>query len=220
MAVPLPDDTALDMVSFALSGPALIAGSAFTAFGLAFLFSFAEVGPREQPVNTYFLRIDIPTTRVVELPNGTARQLRAGENVLLLGSKEECLGLGKRMEGEEVSYSVYEASGGNMKLLGQFPRDVNAVGGAWSAMMGEVEEKEGRWAEYAQLGEIGDVENEWRKVVDQLGGVRVEATRDCRLCGGSGYRRCHKCGGASGRGGEYVCDCQEGRRRCEWCAGV
>lgn len=79
-----------------------------------------------------------------------------------------------------------------------------------------------RWEEYLRVGEDGTVEKEWAEVMRGLGGVEVVNGGDCKLCGGSGHVRCHRCGGVSSRNGArgaFQCDCRDGLRPCEWCKG-
>lgn len=225
MSVPLPDDTAVDMLSFALSGPGIFTTSVFTVSALAILFSFADIGPRKASPTFYLLRVELSASTVVEMPNGSVQALRAGEAILRLQSYEECMVVVKRLPEERgVRYLIYRAGNGEMRLLSEFPKKINAIGGNWpQGVVQKEDEKEmqARWEEYSMLGEIGDVDKEWYKFLERLGGISIERGAECKLCGGVGYRRCHKCGGASRRGrkllGGFVCDCEAGRRKCEWC---
>ncbi|CDF32508.1 unnamed protein product [Chondrus crispus] len=209
------------MLSFALSGPAFLAAGLLTAGGLGLLFSFGEVGPRREVSSTFFfLRIQLPSAVNVEMPDGTTRRLREGESVLKLPTREACTAVTRRVPQEGLSYSVYKAGGENMRLVQRWPRPVNAKGGKWPQGVVQREDEgflEARWEEYQRLGEGGDVDEEWKKVISQLGGVRIVQNGDCKLCGGTGLKRCYRCGGV-GSTETFECDCQGGKRACEWCA--
>lgn len=160
----------------------------------------------------------------MEIPDGSVRTLRAGETVLQLRSQEECMAVAKQLPDEKgLKYSIYQAGNGEMRLLGEFPKEANAVGRRWPQEVVQKEdskELQARWDEYAVLGEIGNVDKEWQRFVQSMGGIYVQKKGECKLCGGVGYRRCHKCGGAGGRRNlqrEFICDCEGGRRKCEWC---
>lgn len=131
----------------------------------------------------------------------------------------------KQLPGEgRVRYSIYRAGNGEMQLLGEFPKAVNAVGGNWPRGVVQREDEnevQARWEEYSMLGEVDDVDKEWQRFVERMGGVSIEKKAECKLCGGVGYRRCYKCGGANRGGrrapGSFTCDCEGGKRKCEWC---
>lgn len=220
-AVPLPDDTALDMLSFALSGPFFLVTGVFTAGTLALLFSFGEVGARrERASDFFFLRVQIPAATNIELPDGSVKCLRPGESVLKLHSREACTAVARRLPREGLSYSVYKTSGESMAVVEEWPRNMNAEGAAWPEGVVQREDEgmlDARWEEYQRLGEGSDVDEEWKKVVESLGGVQV-VRNDCKLCGGTGFKRCYRCGGVGGKG-SFQCDCEGGQRACEWCAG-
>lgn len=225
MAVaPLPDDTALDMLSFAMSGPGLFVGTIFALSGIAIVLLFGEVGPRQANSSTFFfLRLEVPSPTRVELPDGSVRNLRAGETLLRLSTREACTAVARRLPQDGLKYSVYRAGGGSMTLLQTFPKEINAKGGAWPSNVVQRRDEgflDARWEEYQRLGENSDMDDEWKKLMGRLTPIQFE-DGGCKLCGGTGYKRCHKCGGASTNarvGSSFECDCEGGRRRCEWCA--
>lgn len=224
-AVPLPDDTAVDMLSFALSGPGLGATGLFALSGLALVLAFGEVGPRSRAKDPtfFFLRITLPSAANVELLDGSVRTLRAGETVLRLNSREECTAVARRLPQQGLSFSVYRAGTRGMTLLQSFPKDLNVPGASWptNVVQGPDERLlDARWEEYVRLGEDSDVDQQWSDFVGKLTPFKVEIN-DCKLCGGTGYKRCHVCGGANANeknGAGFQCDCDGGRRRCEWCS--
>lgn len=234
-----PEDTALDMLSFALSGPGLGAGAAFIAAVAGFVVAFAEVGPRRDARAEVFhvlrARVSGGSMRV-ETAQGV-RAVGEGETVLRLGRFEECTAVSKALEKEaarrglSLEYAVYRAQGEGLAELFRFPREVNAPGGAW-ARDAVVEEEQGtldaRWEEYLRLGDgaADEVDKEWAAVMKRLSLIQFEtekdprSSKDCKLCDGSGLQRCYKCGGAARgkNGGSFVCDCESGKRPCPWCS--
>lgn len=225
----LPDDTALDMLSYALSGPGVAAAALLAFSGLTVLFSFFEVGPRRgRSPTVFFLRADLSKPTRVELPDGSVRALRQGESVLRLPSREACSAVASRLPIDGLRYSVYRAENGALQLVKEFPGtgvDVDgAVGWPTGVVQADDESALGaRWEEYQRIGESLDLNREWQKVLDGLSGVElVQEGAECKLCGGSGYVRCHRCGGVGtsrGNAKGFVCDCDHGKRQCDWCGG-
>lgn len=223
MAAPLPDDTALDMLSFALSGPGVAAVAAFLIGGVAVTFSVAEVGPRRSGVSqrsAFLLRVDLPSPVRVELSNGTVKSLREGETVLQLHSLEACTAAARALERPGVSYTIYRADASGLRTYTTYPKEINAKGGSWPrGFLRDSEDAtpDARWEEYQRLGATDDIDEEWVKMMSGLSFIQVSNDKECKLCGGLRTVRCHRCGGVGTRGGQYTCDCSDGRRPCEWC---
>lgn len=222
-APPLPDDTAVDMLTFALSGPGIVALLASTALGAFLLFSFAEIGSnRPRAAKPFFLRLSIPAARNVEFPDGAVRSLRQGESLFRFDSREMCEAVAKPLRQHGASYTVYRMDGLSVRQMSKWPRDFNAPGGSWPTdVIREEDVGLGRaWEEYQRIGETDKLDIQWKQFVEKLGGIVVDNTKgSCRLCGGSGLTRCFRCGGIKPiAGSAFICDCKEGRRPCEWCA--
>ena len=234
--VPLPDDTAVDMLSFALSGPGLFASIAFALGALGSLFTFVDMGPRriQQQKITFLLRIVLSTSRRAEFTNGSVRALRKGENLVKLNTREECSAVTDALQPYAESWDLFRAVGMDMKLIEQFPKDIDANGATWPTDVVDQRDRNdvaARWEEYERLGsEIGSIDKEWKQVLSNLSPLQFVGDRNrdaaandidtCKLCGGTGYVRCHRCGGVSAnqqKGATFVCDCKAGKRECEWC---
>lgn len=216
----LPNDTALDMVSFALSGPGLYATAAFALTGAVLIFSLAEIGPRRDSIKgALFLRVNIPLARSIELPDGTVSRLREGENLLPFESLEACRTVAKRLEEPSVTYSIYITKASGIKELSTYPRNLDAAGAKWPRnLIGLREESnlQARWDEYEQISSRDSVDDEWSSLMKNLSPIQFIARTDCRLCGGTGTVRCFRCGGVGSRR-NFQCDCMRGKRVCEWC---
>ncbi|KAI0563630.1 hypothetical protein FGB62_37g328 [Gracilaria domingensis] len=216
----LPDDTALDMVSFALSGPGIFAAAAFLVSGTALLFSFAEFGSKKTRLSaTYILQITLPSPRSVERPDGTVARLREGETVLRFNSLEECTTVAKRLEEPGVTYSVLRTSFTAVKEVYKYPRPLNALGSRWPQNLVEFRDEpdpQARWAEYEQIDAKSDLDMEWSSLMKKMAPIQFTNKKDCRLCAGTGRVRCFRCGGVGSKG-NFECDCTEGKRACEWC---
>lgn len=223
MAIPLPDDTAPDMLSFALSGPGLAAAAIFVLSIAAFIFSFAEVGPRKRKQFqniSFILCVNLPSEKSAEVPNGGIRRLREGETMLQLGTFEACTAVARSLEGPGVTYAIYRADPAGLRALTKFPSPQDAAGANWPrGIVPKADENnpQARWEEYQQLGAGGDIEKEWNSFMSKMSPIQRVAPSECKLCGGSGQVRCFRCGGVSRSGGTFSCDCKKGYRECEWC---
>ncbi|CAN8067986.1 unnamed protein product [Agarophyton chilense] len=216
----LPDDTALDMLSFALSGPGIVATAAFLVSGTAVLFSFADIGPKRAKSSvSYLLQVTVPASRAVERPDGTVARLRQGETVLQFNSLEECTTVAKRLEEPGVEYMVLRTSAFALKEVYKYPRPTDAVGSRWPRNMVEFRDEtdpQARWAEYEQIDAKDDVDREWSSFMKRMAPIQFTRRKECRLCAGTGKVRCFKCGGVGSRE-KFKCDCLKGKRACEWC---
>ncbi|PXF42491.1 hypothetical protein BWQ96_07753 [Gracilariopsis chorda] len=217
----LPDDTALDMLSFALSGPGVFATAAFALSGIALLLSFAEIGQRKNSPSTYFfLRVTLPSSMQVEGPDGTVSNLREGENVLRFRSLEACTTVAKRLEGPDVEYSVLRTTATSIKEVFQYPQKLRAAGSKWPQDLVELRTEtdlQARWAEYEQIDAYDDVDKEWSSLMKNMSPIQFTGRPECRLCAGTGKVRCFRCGGVGSRE-QFQCDCMQGKRACEWCS--
>lgn len=217
----LPDDTALDMLSFALSGPGVVAAAAFTLSGVGFLLSFAEIGPRRNAPSAYFfLRVTLPSPMKVEGPDGTVSNLREGENVLRFRSLEACTVIAKRLEGPDVEYTILRTTATSVNEVFKFPQNLRAVGSKWPQDLVELRtesDPQARWAEYEQIDAYTDIDKEWSALMKGMSPIQFIGKPECRLCAGTGKVRCFRCGGV-GSSAQFQCDCLRGKRACEWCA--
>lgn len=72
-------------------------------------------------------------------------------------------------------------------------------------------------------GEDDAIEREWAQVLKSLTPFVARREEDlCKLCSGSGTRRCPRCGGASASahaGSTFSCKCNAGTVPCDWCDG-
>lgn len=112
-----------------------------------------------------------------------------------------------------------------MRLVSSHPKLIDAPGATWPrdvVQKADSNDLQARWEEYQQLGTGGDIDNEWRRLLDRLSPISFSTPQDeCRLCGGTGKVRCFRCGGVGSTmsgPGRFQCDCEGGRRECEWCA--
>lgn len=229
IAQPCIVDGAVDMLTFALSGPGVEAVILSLAVGATILFSNFEIGPRalRAPSPAYFLHLKIPKAHTAELPDGTIRDLKAGETILRFSSLSECESAAITLRRFSSRNIIYRMDGVSVKTLSTHHHNPNTPQATWptetygarDAPPSSDDSRARAWAEYEMLGAYGKVDAEWAAFVQKLGGFSIaEETAPCKLCGGSGYTRCHRCGGVKpSKGSTYVCDCVQGRRPCEWC---
>lgn len=240
---PMPDDTAVDMLTFALSGPGVIAFAALFSIGGFLLISFAEIGNINNNTSIYnedgkggrrrgrgrsgpfYLRVCMETRRAIEFPDGIVRTLNPGESILRFDSREMCEAVARPLrEQQDVQYTLYRLDGIAVRTLSTWPREINAPGAKWPAEDSRKTEKDldFLWDEYSRVGQLGKLEKNWKDFINQLGGVVIDnSNAPCKLCNGTGYRRCFRCGGVTVIGNAtFTCDCQNGRRPCEWCSSA
>lgn len=225
----VPDDTAVDMLTFALSGPGIAAALVFLGGLTATLLSFAELGPRRtSPARgVVLLRVTTSAPLRVELAAAGTTTLRAGETVLRFSTREECTAAARALEaaaehsGCDLEYKVYSAGASGVAELSQGPRGLDAPG----STRRDVEVVDGTSdvdraiAEYEQAGARDEIDREWSQVVERLAPIRFEKVDPCKLCGGKGTTRCSRCGGAAKASAAFECRCEGGRVQCEWCGG-
>lgn len=233
------DETAPSMLDFALSGPGWAAIGAGVVVALGICIALFDVGPRRKSRATggslFYLRVVVSKPLRVELPSGVVADLSADEENVLRESKFETVDALARTIASaaekataDCHYTLYRADGDLFVPIRQFPRRLDADGApGWSEKGREFAgdgDVSARWAEYEQLGSFGDVEEEWKSVMGQLGGVvretRESIARDaCKLCNGSGRRKCPRCMGVSAAGRGKCDNCLNGQVTCEWCDG-
>lgn len=218
-----PDDTAVDMLTFALSGPGIVSFAAFFSITGAIAFNYFEFGPRRpRAVSTaVYLRVFVPSPRNLELSDGSVRALAKGKTLLRFDSREIADAVARRMRAPGVLYTMYKLDGVAVRTLSTWPRDVNVPGVQWPSDVvdEDTDDAEARWVEYEQIGNSTTLDKQWKDFVEKLGGVTLDNPEDeCRLCGGTGTTRCNRCGGAPAlENRSFDCDCKDGRRPCEWC---
>lgn len=232
MVTPQPDDTALDMVSFALSGPGIFAFGAFATISAIILFTNFDLFPRRgntSPRSTtpFFIQVRLEQPATVEFPDGVARRVPKGESIFRFPSREACDAVARTFQKQSCKYAIYRLDGISVKTLTTWPRDINVPNSAWPANSSFIQgddnsapESACAWDEYERVGSVGELDHDWSSFLRSMGsGPIVEHSRaPCRLCGGSGFTRCFRCGGATPvEGSSFICDCQQGRRPCEWC---
>lgn len=219
---PLPDDTAVDMLTFALSGPGIVAFLALFSIGGFLFLSFAELGSgRMRTSKPFYLRVSLEKARLMEFPDGVVRRINSGESLFRFDSREMCEAVARPLREDGARYTIYRLDGLAVRTLSEWPREINAAGARWPATDNGKDGKElDVWGEYDRIGEMGKIEKQWKNFVNRLGGIIIDnSTSPCRLCGGSGYTRCFRCGGVgTSRNANFICDCQSGRRPCEWCS--
>lgn len=234
------DETAPSMLDFALSGPgwAAVAVGALVAVGIC--VALFDVGTRRKsrPAtgSLFYLRVTVSKELRVELPSGVVANLPANNETVLRETKFETADALSRTiasAAERVAancqYTLYRADGELFVPIRKFPRTLDAEGApGWKTNGPEIADDGGgdaRWAEYEQLGSFGDIEAEWKSVVGKLGGV-VRETKEsiakdaCKLCNGSGRRKCTTCMGASAGSAGKCEKCLNGLVTCDWCDGA
>lgn len=280
-AIPIPDDKAGEMVTYALSGPGIIAFVAVLSL-VAFMFlSFAELGPllrnsdsknrsrndaqQQKLTRPFILRVTVHDCNpIVELPEGGVQRLHDGvETVLWFHSHQAADAVAKQLQRKvrkhrprsttdenmankrepppppPLEYTLFRLNGLAIKTLAQWPRPINASGAKWPEINSQSQQQtdvdvkpeqlQQMWDEYERIGAMDHVDRQWQDFVKSLGSVSTdEIDQDgkgpCRLCGGSGFTKCYRCGGmyssnaAQAQGNHLGCDCLDGRRPCEWCS--
>lgn len=229
----LPSDTAPDMLSFALSGPGLIAGGLFVSICLSYIGMFLEFGPRSNSMDavSYILRIN--TDKPLRYDDGR-RIVQSGECVLSFPDMYSANVVSNELEqsgrrnGAKLNVWISTMGGQGVKSERMLiPRAVNAEGGKWKQheVVEGVSDVEKVRFEYDSIdNENNHIDKEWiRYKRDKMTSLRIVNNGEgmCKLCGGSGTRRCPKCGGvtATNVGGTFVCNCENGRVTCEFCGG-
>jgi hypothetical protein len=225
------DETAPDMVTFALSGPGWVAAALAVAVGGIILARFVEFGPQSKSPVFFCLRVSVTRPLRVELPTGAPLEIQANSERILRESRLEAIeAVARNIEqeasrvGSQCSYTLYRADGEILLPLRTFPRTVDAedaIGWIDGESKPQNDEKNLIWDQYMRLGSYGSAEKEWKSVLESLGGVTREDPdnqNSCRLCGGRGYQRCSRCMGASANGAVVCAKCVNGRVPCSWCA--
>ncbi len=232
MAAPiLPSDTAPDMVTFALSGPGLAAGGMFLGLCLAYIGMYVEFGPRRNGNNTIAYILRISTDQMLTYYDGQ-RQLRRGESVLsfpdMRAAYAVCTELenAARKSGVDLRVWLSTMGGGGVKSERVLvPRELNAAGGLWRerAVAEGVSDAEKVRFEYDAIDSDDSIDKEWASVMRDLPRLQIVRSGEgmCKLCGGTGTRRCARCGGVTGTrtDGTFKCHCENGRVPCDFCGG-
>jgi hypothetical protein len=224
------DETAPDMLTFALSGPGWGAAALFVAVCGIWLARFAEFGPRRAVTTFHCLRVLASRSLRVELSSGAITEIPANAERIIRESTFDAIdAVARKVEqaasrvGAECSYTLYRANGDALVPLRQYPRRVDAAtatGWIEDGNRTQGDDKNARWDEYARMGNYSSIEKEWKSVMQGLGGVTRETaeSRDtCKLCGGKGFQRCSRCMGASANGTVTCEKCIDGRVPCSWC---
>mmetsp|Transcript_12490 Transcript_12490/g.33117 ORF Transcript_12490/g.33117 Transcript_12490/m.33117 type:complete len:299 (+) Transcript_12490:113-1009(+) len=227
------------MLDFSLSGPGYTAAGLFLVSVAVLLTTYFNFGPTPilaSPGSFFCLRVMVSKKLVVELPSGGVAELRPGDEAVLRAETRpgvdallrRCLRAAER-GGVECRCTVYRADGSGLVMERVYPRNYDAAGAeGWvkdrDGGRVDSESADARWDEYERLGSFGGVEDEWRKVMEGLGGVRREevdegAKNSCKLCAGTGRRKCMRCMGASASGRTVCPSCVTGRVACEMCEG-
>lgn len=259
---PQPDDAAVDMLTFALSGPGYAAVAICLAAAATVLLPYFDIGPRRTPPGVpdepqqrrnrgktaiptvFYLQVTLPTSHITEFPDGRTRLLKEGDSILRFRSREECEAVARPLRMHATSYFIYRLVGLSMQKLSIWPRRVNRAPSSTPTFPGDNDassepvDPSAVWAQYEMLGATDEVEANWSKFMSKQpsisftninasdGGADApfadDGTRNvapCKLCGGKGTTRCYRCGGASLHARiPSTCDCNKGRRPCEWCA--
>lgn len=207
MALPTPDDTAVDMMTFMLSGPGWAAWGLFLASIGALVSAFGAVGPedaRAPRLSAHVLRVRTARALRVALADGP-RDVREGESVLAFEDATAALAAARALEdaaqaarcaGElQVWHARFDTARGVAAEKALVPRA-------------------------PVMDEKDDIEKEWAETMRRLATPRIVRAGEgkCKLCGGAGNRRCSRCGGAR-VSGAFRCSCEEGRVPCDWCGG-
>jgi len=132
-----------------------------------------------------------PAPFVYETIYGGAERAPAGRSVARLNTKAQALALGKRLEkaNPAVTYSLYKINGGEMTLLGAYPKRVNVAGarikfrrrrpptgGANDATLGVGGMGEDIWRELLERDGWGEIDDAWKNFRREL-----ELTRDIEV---------------------------------------
>lgn len=233
MDVPQPDDTAVDMLTFAMSGPGIMAFGLFFAISAIILFTNFEILPKRRETrrdNPFFMRISLNKSISVEFPDGVVRRLSKGESIFRFPSREACEAVARSLQKVPSRYVIYRLDGVSVKTLSTWPFEVNVSKKAWPSDESTDQSSTDKstparlWDEYERIGAIGKLDEQWSAFMKKMAGpvFADSESASCKLCGGTGFTRCFRCGGAAGaspiEGSSFTCDCQQGRRPCEWCA--
>lgn len=207
MVTPLPDDTAPDMLTFMLSGPAFAAWGMFFAACVALVRTFGVTGRRQggDVTTTYVLRVRTPVALRIWVGD-ISREVRGGESVLTFTDASAARATTDAIE--------KAASMGNVKSVCVWAARFDTNGGvaAEHAVLPRVE-----------TDDKDDIDREWAQKLSQLAPlrfVRRGGEGSCKLCGGQGMRTCPRCRGAAAQAvHDFQCDCKAGVVPCEWCGG-
>lgn len=229
MVAPQPDDTAVDMITFALSGPGISTFGIFLAVSAVIILTNFEIFPkrRDAPMeNPFFMRILLDKPMTLEFPDGAVRSLSEGESIFRFPSREACEAVARNVQRVPSRYVIYRLDGLSVKTLSTWPYEVNVSKQAWpdTAIREQTADDSSSarmWDDYERIGAVDKLDKQWSAFMQQMASpvFSDEETAPCKLCGGTGFTRCFRCGGASPvEGSTFTCDCQQGRRPCEWCA--
>lgn len=229
MNTPQPDDTAVDMLTFAMSGPGITAFGLFLAISAIILFTNFEIFPKGRETrsdNPFFMRISLKKPMTVEFPDGVVRRVSKGESIFRFPSREACEAVARSLQKVPSRYVIYRLDGVSVRTLSTWPFEVNVSKKAWPNDESTDQSTTDKstlarlWDEYERIGAIGKLDEQWSAFMKKMSGpVFVDSkSASCKLCGGTGFTKCFRCGGASPvEGSSFTCDCQQGRRPCEWC---
>lgn len=230
MGTPQPDDTAVDMVTFALSGPGITAFGIFLALSAIIIFTNFEIFPKRRNArmdNPFFIRISLDKSMSSEFPDGTVRRLSKGESIFRFPSREACEAVARTLQKVPSRYVIYRLDGVSVKTLSTWPHEINVSKKAsWpdekstNQPATDTPTAARLWDEYERIGAVDKVDKQWSAFMQKMASPVFEdpEAAPCKLCGGSGFTRCFRCGGVTPiEGSSFTCDCQQGRRPCEWC---
>lgn len=231
------------MLEFAMSGPGFAACGLFLLFVGVFVFRFAEVGSfsKEKGVKTsYVVRVECAKDKeiTVETRRGI-RVFRGGGGIEKVDGLEDgvlmarsVVDAGKKMGWNDVRAVVYKMEGVRMVEVGRWPkvgeRGILGKGGdgGEGGLRNPSGDGEQIWDEYQRIGSRGPVDKEFAGVLKGLTPIRFEREtegRGCKLCGGKGTKKCHRCGGVVTQYSRNGVECDvcrnTGRLACEWCQG-
>lgn len=241
---PLDDETAVDMLTFAMSGPGIIALASFISLSIVVFLSFYELGPfftkkktSNMPLRPFMLRIQLDKPVKVEFAEESmVRSISRGESIFKFSSLEALNAVACQLRPVKgAKFSAFRLDGMSVRTLVNWPSDINVQGAKW--MDNKVNQREKGvvekdlqvvWDEYERIDAFTEVDKEWMDYVKKLDGLLIDSDDDgneCKLCGGSGYTRCFRCGGVTSDGKgiknkSFSCDCKNGRRPCEWCSST
>lgn len=218
-------------------------GSIFTS-GVGF-----GVGTNKETVHV--LRVNSPKPLRIELKSGI-HSLHEGENMLKFSSERSAVRTAwiiqdaaayQRIALHDISLAVQKLSSeAGLSLVKPIPeRDINEIDplhflpdvipadeNDLSDWMGGV-----HWEDCERTRFVCDMtpgpnedvklDEEWKETIGKLTLLEIDETDpECRLCGGTGRRRCSRCGGAAAMalpGSDFACVCYSGEVACNWCAG-
>lgn len=187
-------ETAVDMLTFALSGPGFVAFAALISVGLFLFLSFGELGVFFQrnrgtvaSANNpypYMLRVILPKrSGRIEFPEeGVGREISRGESIFKFSSLQALnvvAGQIKPIQG--AKFFKYQLNGMSVRTLAKWPPEKGEIDAevSWPKLEDGVPEEEKKadnpmdpdlqrvWDEYEQMGAFGKLDKEWKDYVDK-----------------------------------------------------